>query len=77
MERIKLSKLQQLERDADRAIEAAAKSARETQRLAKAASKSATDLEQEASKVADNVREISRAAEELSILTIAATAQKK
>ena len=77
MDRSKLSTLQQLERDADRAIEATAKSARETQRLAKAASKCATDLENEAAKVADSVRDISKAAEELSTLAIGATAQKK
>jgi hypothetical protein len=77
MDRTKLSRLQVLERDADRAIEAASKSANETQRLAKAASKSATALEEEAAKVAENIRNISKAATDLSELTLAATAQKK
>ena len=77
MDRTKLSRLQVLERDADRAIEAASKSANETQRLAKAASKSATALEEEAAKVAENIRNIARAAADLSELTLAATAQKK
>ncbi len=77
MDRTKLSRLQVLERDADRAIEAASKSANETQRLAKAASKSATALEEEAAKVAENIRNIARAATDLSELTLAATAQKK
>ena len=76
MERSKLSRLQLLEREADRAIEAASKSANDTNRLAKAASKSATALEEEASKVAENIRTISKAAAELSELTLAATAQK-
>lgn len=63
MERINSSKLQILEQEADRAIEAAAKIA--------------TEMEHEATKVAENIRNISMAAAELSDLVLSTASQKK